>query len=105
MGCSFSYPVSFTKSRHLVEAIRCKRESLVHVLQAQSQLLIRTRSETLSVAVKHAANQVVRPLESIAETQPQLQPPLLRFPDALRIVVHQLRRRSVTTGSSCGEFA
>src|SRR5206468_4450799 len=90
MECSFSYPGSFTKSRHLVEAIRCKRESLVHVLQAQSQLLIRTRNETLSVAVKHAAIQIVRPLQSIAETHPQLQPTLLNWSAALVIVVDQL---------------
>jgi len=56
----FSYPQSFTKSRHPVEAIRRKRESLVYVLQTQLQLLIRARNETLSLAVKHAAIQIAR---------------------------------------------
>jgi hypothetical protein len=44
-----------------------------------------------------SAIQIVRRLESIAQTQPQFQP-------ALGIVGH-LRRRSATADSSCGEFA
>ncbi|PYV61640.1 MAG: hypothetical protein DMG97_42560 [Acidobacteria bacterium] len=38
-----------------------------------------------------SAIQIVRPLESIAETQPQLQPALLRFPAALLIVAEHWR--------------
>jgi hypothetical protein len=44
------------------------------------QLLIRTHNETLSVVAVCVSNQIVRPLESIAESQPQLQPALLRLP-------------------------
>ena len=40
---------------------------------------IRMHNETLSVAAMRVCNQNVRPLESIAETQPQLQPALLRL--------------------------
>jgi hypothetical protein len=36
--------------------------------------------ETLSVAAVRVGNDFVRPLESTAETHPQLQPPLLRLP-------------------------
>src|SRR6266699_3830502 len=52
-----------------------------------------------------SAIQIVRPLELIAETQPQLQPALLRLSVALLIVVDRSRRRSATADSSCGEFA
>jgi hypothetical protein len=61
----FSYPGSFGKSRQLVEAIRHKREPLVHVLQTQSQFLIRTHNETLSVVAMRVSNAHVR---SRAET-------------------------------------
>jgi len=37
-----------------------------------SQLFIRANNETLSVARCASAIQIVRPLESIAETQPKL---------------------------------
>src|SRR4029077_2068349 len=52
-----------------------------------------------------SAIQIVRPLASIAQTQPQLQPALLRLSAALLIVENHLRRRSATADSSCGEFA
>jgi hypothetical protein len=39
------------------------------------------------------AIQIVRPLESIAETQPKLQPAFLRLSAALLIVADHLRRR------------
>src|SRR6266702_210767 len=42
---------------------------------------------------------------SIAATQPQLQPALLRLSVALLIVVDRSRRRSTTADSSGGEFA
>jgi len=41
------------------------------------QLFIRTHNEALTVAV--SATKIVRPLELIAETQPQLQPDALRL--------------------------
>jgi hypothetical protein len=63
---------SFEKSWHLVKPIRRKRESPIRVPQARSAS-VRTRNETLSVVAIASTIQIVRPLESIAETQPQLQ--------------------------------
>jgi hypothetical protein len=51
----------------------------------RSQLFIRTHNETLSVVAMRVSNQIVCPLESIADKQPQLQP-------ALGIVDHLPRR-------------
>jgi hypothetical protein len=48
--------------------------------QKRRQLFIRSHNETLPIAARCAsAIQIVRPLESIADTQPQLQPALLRL--------------------------
>ena len=71
----------------------------------RSQLFIRTHNETLSVARCASAIQIVRPLESIAETQPQLQPALLR----LSAIISQffIRFRAIalmiiSVGLNCG---
>jgi hypothetical protein len=40
---------------------------------------MRPHNDTLSVVAIVSAIQIVRPLESIADTQPQLQPALLRL--------------------------
>jgi len=56
--------------------------------QKRRQLLIRAHNETLSVIAMCIAIQIVRPLESIAETQPQLQPALLRL-SATFFITHQ----------------
>src|ERR1700720_2561345 len=45
--------------------------------QKRSQRFIRTHNETLSIVAMRV--QIVGPQESIAETQPQLQPALLRL--------------------------
>jgi hypothetical protein len=45
----------------------------------RSQLFIRTYNKALAVAAMRSATKIVRPRESIAETQPQLQPALLRL--------------------------
>jgi hypothetical protein len=45
--------------------------------QKRSQLCVRSHNEPLSVVAMRVRN--VRPLESTAETQPQLQPALLRL--------------------------
>jgi hypothetical protein len=45
----------------------------------RSQLFIRVCNETFSVIAMRVCNKTVRQLESIAETQPQLQPALLRL--------------------------
>jgi hypothetical protein len=47
--------------------------------QKRSQLFIRVHNETLSVAAMWSAIQIVRPSQSKAETQPQLQPAFLRL--------------------------
>jgi len=52
-----------------------------------------------------SAIQIVCPLESIAQTHPQLQPALLGLSAALLIVIDHLRRSSATADSSYGEFA
>ena len=65
-------------TRHLVEAIRCKRESPIRVPETQSAVHPRTTKRFPSSRCASAI-QIVRPLESIAETQPQLQPALLRL--------------------------
>ena len=59
---------------------------------------------TLSSLRCASAIHIVRPLESIAETQSQLQWALLRLSAVLLIVVDHFRRRSATADSSCGEF-
>jgi hypothetical protein len=45
--------------------------------QKRRQLFIRVRNETLSVVAGASAIQIVRPLESTPDTQPQFQPDLL----------------------------
>jgi len=47
--------------------------------QKRSQLFIRTHNETLCVVAMRVCNPDRSPLESIAETQRQLQPALLRL--------------------------
>jgi hypothetical protein len=47
--------------------------------EKRAQLFIGVRNETLSVAAMCVAMKMVRRLESIAETQPQLQPDALRL--------------------------
>ena len=48
-------------------------------LDKRRQFFIRVHNETLTVVAVRSAIQIVRPLESIAETRPQLQPALLRL--------------------------
>jgi hypothetical protein len=47
--------------------------------QKRSQFFVGVHNETLPVAAMRVSNPVVRPLESMANTQPQLQPALLRL--------------------------
>jgi len=50
----------------------------------RSQLFIRTHNKTLPLRCASTI-QIVRPLESMAETQPQLQPALLRLSAVIRV--------------------
>jgi hypothetical protein len=47
--------------------------------QTRSQLFSGTHNKALSVAAMRVSNQIVRPAESTADTQPQLPPALLRL--------------------------
>ena len=58
---------------------RKQRANRPFEFQKRSQLFIRTHNETLPSSRCASAIQIVRPQESIAETQPQLQPALLRL--------------------------
>ena len=64
------------RARHLLSKDACKSAARV---QERSQLIVSSRDEPRSVAAMCVAIQIVRPLESIAETQPQLQPASLRL--------------------------
>src|SRR5205807_1077244 len=64
------------RARHLLSKDQCKSAARV---QERSQLIVSSRDEPRSVAAMCVAIQIVRPLESIAETQPQLQPASLRL--------------------------
>jgi len=61
--------------RHCIhrELVNCPLQ-----FQKRSQLFIRVHNETLPSSRCASAIQIVRPLESIAETQPKLQPASLR---------------------------
>ena len=48
-------------------------------LGKRGQLFIRTHNEPLTVAAMRGQTKIVRQRESMAETQPQLQPALLRL--------------------------
>jgi hypothetical protein len=69
------------------------------------QLFIARVTKSFPSSQCASAIRLVRPVESRADTQPQLHPALLRLSAALLIVVDHSQRRSATADSSCGEFA
>jgi hypothetical protein len=56
----------------------------------RSQLVVGVHNETLSVVAMCVNNPDVRPWVSIAETQPQLQPDLVRLSAMIRVGLFQI---------------
>jgi hypothetical protein len=66
------------KSRQPVKTIR-RNANRRFEFRKSHQLFIRTHDETVAVGACASATKIVRPPESTVETQPQLQPALLRL--------------------------
>jgi hypothetical protein len=78
---------------NVIETIRRKRESLIVAPRTQSAFHPLAQRNAFRRRDVRQQSRSFRPQESIAETQPQLQPGLLRLSVALLIVVDYLRRR------------
>ena len=83
---------SFEKPRQLVKAI-CRKCELPPQVPGMPSTFHPLHNETLSVIACASAIQIVRPSESIAETQPQLQP---AFAEIVRDNLHSPRSDCVS---------